>query len=89
MIDVFLWMKQVILIATALMPSVMVVMNLTTLHRTAPTRFCPQECHTTKTDLTQGINTPTIEGRDHTSIMVPDIGDISAGHSPTTDSTMT
>ena len=39
-------------------------------------------------DLIQGINTPTTEGKDHT-IMVPDIGDISAGHSPAPIPTMT
>ena len=70
------------------MPSVMAVMNLATLHRTAPTRFLPQEHHGTKTYLIQGIDTPTTEGTDHTPIMVQDIGDISTGHSPTTIPTM-
>ena len=76
--------EQVILATTALMPSVMAVMNLDTLYRTVPTRFLHQEHHASKTDLIQGINTPTIEGTDHTPIMVPDIGDISEGHSPPT-----
>ena len=66
------------------MPSVMAVINLATLHRTAPTRFLHQEHHATKTDLIQGINTPTTKGTDHTPIMVPDIGAISAGHTPFT-----
>ena len=75
--------KQFILAATALMSSVITVVNLATLHRTAPTRFLPQEHHTTKTDLIQDIDIPTSEGTDHTPlIMVPDMGDISSGHSP-------
>ena len=40
-------------------------------------------------DLIQGINTSTTGGTDHTSIMVPDIGDISTGHSPALILTMT
>ena len=69
--------------ATALMLSVMAVMNLATLHRTAQTRFLPQEHHATKIYLVQGINTPTPKGIDHTPpTMVPDMGDILAGHSP-------
>ena len=40
-------------------------------------------------DLIQGINTLTTEGTDHTPIMVPDMGDISAGHSPTPIPTVT
>ena len=68
----------------------MAVMTFATLHRTTPTRFLPQEHHTTKTDLVQGINIPTSKGTDHTPpIMVPDIGDILAGYSPTTIKTMT
>ena len=75
--------EQVILAATALMPSV--VMNLATLHRTGPTRFLHQGHCTTKTDLVQGINIPTPKGTDCIPpIMVPDMGDIAAGHSPTT-----
>ena len=74
---------------TALMPIVMAVMNLVTLHRTAPSRILHQEHHDTKTDLIQGIDTPITEGTDHTPIMVPDIGDISAGHSPAAIPTVT
>ena len=72
------------------MPSVMAVMNFATMHRTAPTRFFPQKHHATKTDLIQGIDKPTPEGTDHIPcIMVPDMGDILAGHSPTAIPTMT
>ena len=75
--------EQVILAATATMPNAMSMMNFATLHRTAPTRFLPQKLHTTKPDLVQGINVPTLEGTDHIpSITVPDMGNISAGHSP-------
>ena len=80
---------QVILAATSLIPSVMGVMNLATLCRTAPTIFLPQEHHATKTDLIEGINTSSTKGTDHTPIMVLDIGDISAGHSPAAIPTMT
>ena len=42
------------------------------------------------TDLIQGIDIPTPKGTDHTPfIMVPKMGDISAGHSPITVPTMT
>ena len=83
MIDVFFVDEWVTLATTALMPSVIAVMNLATLHRTVPTRFLPQEHHTTKTDLFQGIDIPTPVGTDHTPpIMVPYMGDILAGHSP-------
>ena len=34
-------------------------------------------------DLIQHIDTPATKGTDHTPIIAPDIGDISAGHSPT------
>ena len=34
-------------------------------------------------DLTQGSNTSTTRGTDHTPIMVPYIADITADHSPT------
>ena len=78
--DVLFVDKQAILAATSLMPSVMDVMNFATLCRTAPTRFLLQEHHTMKTDLSQGINTLTTDGTGHIPIMVPDIGDISAGH---------
>ena len=65
-------------------------MNLATLHRTVPTRFLPQEHHATRTDLIQGINISTPKGTDHTPpILVPDMGDISAGHSPATIPTVT
>ena len=67
---------------TALKPSVMAVMNLAILPRTASTKFLYQEHHTTKEDFIQGINTPTTRETDHTPIMVPDIGDIRADHSP-------
>ena len=40
-------------------------------------------------DLIQGIDTPTTKGIYHTTIMVPEIGDISAGYSPTAIPTMT
>ena len=82
--------KQVILATTALMPSAMAVLNLATLHRTAPTSFLPQEDHTPKRDLIQGFDIPTPKGTGHiVPIMVPDIGDISAVHSPTTIPTAT
>ena len=74
--------RQVTLAATALMPSVMAMMNLATFPRTAPTRFLHQEHHVTTEDLAQGINTTTIRGTDHTPILVSDIGDIIADHSP-------
>ena len=73
MISVLAVDKQVILAATALMPSVMAVMNLATLPRTAPTRFLHQEHHATMADLVQGIDTPKTGGIGHTPIMVPDI----------------
>ena len=81
--------EQIILAATALMSSVMAVMNLATLCRTVPTRFLPQKNIATKTDLIQGIDTLTTKGTDHTHIMVPDIGDISVGYSPTMVPTVT
>ena len=81
--------EQVILATTALMPSVIAVMNLATLPRTAPTRFLYQECHATMADLTQGIDKPTTRGTDHTPIIAPDIGYISAGYSPTLIPTVT
>ena len=81
--------RQVILAATALMCSVMVVMNLTILPRTAPTAFHHQEHHANTEDLIQDINTTTTVETDQTSIMVPDLGDITADHSPTPINTMT
>ena len=80
---------QVIFAATALMPSAMAMLNMAILHRTAPTRFLHQKHHATKTDLVQGIDTPPTKGTDHISLMVPDIGDILADHSPTTSPTTT
>ena len=65
----------------------MAVMNL---DRTVPTRFRPQEHHTTKTDLIQSISIPTPKGTGHSPpIKIPDMGDISAGHSPAVIPTMT
>ena len=84
MIDVLPVDEQVILATTALMPSVMAVINLATLPRTVPTRILHQEHHATMADLVQGIDTPTTRGTDYTPIMVPDIGDITADHSPNT-----
>ena len=90
MIDVLFVDKKVILAATALMPSVMAGMNVATLCKTAPTRFLLQEHHATKTDVIQGIDTPTTEGTDHAPpIIVPNMGDISAGQSPSTIPTVT
>ena len=74
--------RQVILAAPAMMPSVIAVMNLTILHRTSPTGFLHQEHHATMADIIQGINTPTTRRTDNTPIMVPDIGGITADHSP-------
>ena len=54
MIDALFVDKQVILAATALMCSVTAAMNSATLHKTAPTRFLPQEHHATKTGLVPG-----------------------------------
>ena len=72
------------LATTALMPSVMAVMNLAILPRIAHTRFLPQESHAIFADLTQGSDTPATQGTDHTPIMALDIGDISAVfYSPT------
>ena len=90
MIDVLFVDEQVILPATAQMPSVMAVMNLATLHKTAPTRFLPQEHHVTKTDFIQGISILTPKGTGHTPpIIAPGMGDILAGHSPAAIPTMT
>ena len=77
---------QVVLTTTALMPSIMAVMNLAILQRT---RFLHQEHHATMEDLIQGIDALTTGGTDHTPIMVPDIRDITAYHSPTTIHTVT
>ena len=68
----------------------MAMMNLATLHRTAPTRFLPPEHHGMKTDLIQGIDIPTPKGTNHTPpIMLLDMGVILAGHSHTTIPTVT
>ena len=90
MINILFEDKQVIFATNALMTSVMGVMNLATLPRIAPTtKFLHQECHASISYLTQGINTPTTRGTDHTPIMAPDIGDISGAHSPTLIQTAT
>ena len=82
--------EQVILATTALMCSVTAVMNLATFHRTAPTRFLPQEHYTIKTNLIQDINIPIPRGTDHTPpTVVTDMGDISTDHNPTAIPTMT
>ena len=72
---------QVTLAITVWMPSVMAVINVATLPRAAPTRFLHQENHATTEDLTQGIETPTTRGTDHTPI-------ITADHSPAPIHTM-
>ena len=59
MISVLFVDRMVILAATALMHSVMAVMTLTILPRTAPTKSLHQEHHATTEDLVQGIDTPT------------------------------
>ena len=90
MIDFLFADKLVILATTALIHGVTAVMNLATLHRTAPTRFLTQEHHATKTHLIQGINMPTLEGTDHNPpAMVTDMGDISTGHNHATIPTVT
>ena len=90
MIDVLFVDEQVTLAATALMPSIMAVVHLATLHRTDPTRFLLQEHHASKTDLLQGISIHAPKGTDHTPpMMVPDIGDISAGQAHTIIPSMT
>ena len=81
MIDVMFVYEWVILAATVLMCSVMAVMDLANLHRTAPARILPLKHHATKTDLIQGIDIP--RGTNHTlPIVVPDMGDISTNHNP-------
>ena len=89
MIDALFVDEQVNLAATVLMPSVMAVMNLDTLHRTSPTRLLHQECHATMADFIQGIDTLATRGIDHTPIMAPDIGYFSAGHNPAPTTTVT
>ena len=90
MIDALFVDEHVILAATALMCSVTTVMNLATLHRTAPTRFFCQEHHATKTGLIQGNDIPTSKGTDHTPPTIDmDMGDISTNHNHTTIPTVT
>ena len=72
-----------------LMPIVIDVMNLAILPRTAPTSFLHQENNATMEDFIQGINAPTTRGMEHTPIMFPDKGDITADHSLTSIHTMT
>ena len=67
----------------------MVVTNLATLPRTASKKFFHQEHHATTTGLIKDIVTTTTKGTDHTPIMVPDVGDVTADHSLTPiDATM-
>ena len=92
MIDALFVDKWVILAATAPMYSVTAAMDSANLHKTAPTRFLPQEHHATKTDLVQCHDKPTPKGTDHTSpTMGTDMGDISTDHNhaatPTTTGT--
>ena len=73
--------NQIILATIAPMYSVTAAMNLTIFHKTAPTRFLPQDHHATRTGLVQGHYTPTPNGTDHTpptmgTVMV----DISTDH---------
>ena len=90
MIDVLFVDEWVILAATASMFSLTAAMNLSTLPKTAPITFIPQEHHTTKTDLFQGINITPPEGTDHTPpIMVPDMRDISPNHNSSAIPTVT
>ena len=74
-----------VLAATALMYSVAAVMNLTTLDRTAPTRFLSQEHHATKTDLFQGIDIPIPKETVHTPpTMITGMVDIATNNNPAT-----
>ena len=69
--------EQVILAAIALMHSVTAAMNLATLHKTAPTRFLPEEHHASKTVLVPGHDLPGPKGTDHNPpTMGTDMGDI-------------
>ena len=81
--------EQVILATTAPMPSVIAVMNLVTLPRTAPTIILHQEHHTTMADFIQGFNAPTTRGTNYCPIMVQDIGEITEDDSPTPIYTVT
>ena len=81
--------KKIILAATVLILSGMAVLNLATLPRTALQRFLHQKHHAIKADLIQGIYTSTTGSTDHIPIMVLEIGDISACHSPILVATVT
>ena len=90
MIDVLFSGEWVILITIALMHSVTAVVNFPSLHKTATSRFLPQEHHVTKTDVIQGIGILTSKGTDHTlPSMVADMGDVSIEHNPTNIPTIT
>ena len=65
-----LWTDGANFVTTAPVHSITAVMNLATLHKTAPTRFLPQEHHATKTGLIPGHDTPTPKGRDHISLTI-------------------
>ena len=66
------------------------VMNLATLHMTAPTRFLHWEHHTTKTGVIPGHNTMKPKETDYTQpTMGTDMGDISTNHNDATFPTMT
>ena len=73
--------EWVIVAVTAPMHSITAVMDSSTLHRTAPTRFICQEHHASKTGLIQSNNMPTPEWTDHTPpTMDTDMGNISTDH---------
>ena len=70
--------------------SVTDAVNLAILHRTAPTRFLPQEHYTTETGLIQGHDISTWKGTDHTPpTMSTNIGDNSTNHNHAAIPTMT
>ena len=78
------------LATTAPMHSATAAINLATLYRNAPTRFFPQNHHSTNTGLDQGHDTPTPKGTDHNSITIEtDMGDISTKHNHTANPTVT
>ena len=80
-IDILFVDKQVILAATALMPSAMAVI-WTPCQGLPPQDSSIRNAMPSRQISVQGINTPATTGTDHTPTMAPDIGDISAGHSP-------
>ena len=89
-IDALFVDKQAIFTVTALMHSVTAVMNSATLHKTALTRFLPQEHHATKTGLVPGHDTPTFEGTHHNPPNIDtDMGGISTNHNHTAIPTAT